>query len=167
MRPGRRLAATTVVAALMMAACGGGDADGSVGSALPDVVITELGGTERISLDDIEGPAVINLWATWCPPCRGEIPEFEAVHQARGDDIRFVGISVDAAVGPAVAFIEEAGATYDQFHDPTGTVQVELRTTAMPVTLVLDADGTVSTRHLGALSAEGLDAAIDTALEVG
>ena len=164
----RRLAAAVAAAALALSACGGGGAaDGSVGAELPDVAITELGGTETTSLSGIEGPAVINLWATWCPPCRSEIPDFEEVHQDRGETIRFVGISVDADDAPAIEFIDEVGATYDQYHDPTGMVQIELQTTAMPVTVVLDADGKVSTRHLGALSAEALNEAIDTALAAG
>jgi thiol-disulfide isomerase/thioredoxin len=151
-------------AALALAACGGGGAVGEVGGPLPDVEITELGGSDTISLADIDGPAVINLWATWCPPCRAEIPEFEEVHQRRADEVRFIGVSVDLAAPPAIEFIDEIGATYEQFHDPTGQVQTELSATAMPVTVIIGADGRVSTRHLGALSGESLDAAIDDAL---
>lgn len=161
----RGRSAAMVAAALTLAACGGGAATGDVGGRLPDVEITELGGSDTISLADIDGPAVINLWATWCPPCRAEIPEFEEVHQRRADEVRFIGISVDLEAPPAIEFIDEVGATYEQFHDPSGQVQTELSATAMPVTVVIDADGTVSTRHLGALSGEALDAAIDDALD--
>lgn len=163
---GRRgRSAVVVIAALVLSACGGGGATGDVGGSLPDVEITELGGTETISLADIDGPAVINLWATWCPPCRAEIPEFEGVYQRRSDEVRFIGISVDLNEPSAIEFIADVGATYEQFHDPTGLVQTELNATAMPVTVVIGADGKVATRHLGALSGEALEAAIDGVLD--
>ena len=161
----RRGVAAVCAAALMFAACGGGGgADGQEGSTLPDVEIVELGSGESASLADIEGPAVVNLWATWCAPCRAEIPEFEEVHQARGDEVRFVGINIGEEAGPALAFIDEVGATYDQFSDPEGFVVTELQTTAMPVTIVIGADGLITKRHLGPLSADDLDDAIDDAI---
>ena len=69
----------------------------------------------------------MNLWATWCVPCRKEIPDFEAVHQARGDAVRFVGVNVGEEPDQAAAFIAEVGATYDQYLDPQGYVSTEPR----------------------------------------
>ena len=163
---GRRgLAAAAAASVLTLAACGGGgDTSGNVGTRLPDVAIEELGGDATERLGDIEGPAVINLWATWCAPCRAEIPDFEEVHQARRDEIRFIGVNIGEDAPRALGFIDEVGATYDQFRDPEGYVVTELGTTAMPVTIVIDADGVVTERHLGPLDADDLDAAIDDAL---
>lgn len=156
-----RSATAMLAAALLLAACGGGD--GAAGS-LPDVEIVPLAGGEAVSLADIEGPAVVNLWATWCTPCRKEIPDFEAVHQARGDEVRFVGINIGEEADQAGEFLAEVGATYDQYLDPQGFVSTELEATNMPVTVVIDADGEISTRHLGAMDQAALDAAIDEAL---
>jgi len=169
-----------IVGALLLAACGGEDASGTStgdpvsgvdsnevddgGERLPDVDLVDLATGETSSLTAIEGPAVINLWATWCAPCRAEIPDFEEVHQARGDEIRFVGINVGEDASAAQEFIDDIGATYDQFADPGGDVSTALRATAMPVTVVIDADGTITTRHLGPLDQEGLDEAIDEAI---
>jgi thiol-disulfide isomerase/thioredoxin len=158
-----RSATIGTVAALLLAACGGGDGDGAVAT-LPDVEIVPLAGGAAVSLAGIEGPAVVNLWATWCTPCRKEIPEFEAVHQARGDEVRFVGINIGEDAEKAGDFLAEVGATYDQYLDPQGYVSTELEATNMPVTVVIDADGAISTRHLGAMDQAGLDAAIDEAL---
>ncbi|MFP5489400.1 MAG: TlpA family protein disulfide reductase, partial [Acidimicrobiia bacterium] len=154
--------------------CGGGGDDASdeivpsvdadAGDRLPDVDIVALDGDETISLADVDGPAVVNLWATWCAPCRREIPDFEAVHRARGDEVRFVGINIGEDAEDAAAFIDDVGATYDQFLDSEGYVVTELQTATMPVTLVLDADGTISTKHLGPMDQDDLDAAIDEAL---
>lgn len=159
-----RLAGLVVAAAVVLAACGGDD---ETGETLPDVDITGLTSGESSQLSDIEGPAVVNLWATWCAPCRAEIPDFEEVHRARGGDVRFVGINVGEDPGVAVGFIDEVGATYDQFADLDGEVSTELRATSMPVTVVIDEDGVITTRHLGPLDQQGLNAAIDEALGVG
>ena len=159
---------------LVLAACGGDDTavpdsivpsvDAEAGESLPDVELLPIDGGAPISLADIEGPAVVNLWATWCAPCRREIPDFEAVHQARGDSVRFVGINIGEDADDAVAFLDEVGATYDQFLDSAGFVVTELRTATMPVTLVLAPDGTISTKHLGPMDQDDLDDAIDEAL---
>lgn len=158
--------AALVVAALMATACGSSGDDAAAGAdVLPGVDIERLDGTATISLADIEGPAVINLWATWCAPCRREIPDFEAVHQARGDEIRFVGINIGEDSGRANEFLVDVGATYDQFLDREGYVVTELRTTTMPVTIVLDRNGAIVERHLGPLDQDGLNQAIDNALD--
>jgi Thiol-disulfide isomerase and thioredoxins len=166
--------AATIAVALLAASCGGGEDDASgeivpsvdaeAGDRLPDVDIVPLRGGETVSLADIDGPAVVNLWATWCAPCRREIPDFEAVHRARGDEVRFVGINIGEDADDAAEFLDDVGATYDQYLDSAGFVVTELRTATMPVTLVLDADGAISTKHLGPMDQDDLDAAIDEAL---
>lgn len=150
-----------VAVSIVLAACGGG---ADAGERLPDLDLVPLAGGEAITLSDVDGPAVVNLWATWCPPCRAEIPDFEEVHQERGDEVRFVGINVGEDSDRAAAFIDEVGATYEQFLDSEGFAVTELNATSMPVTLVLDADGEVAVRHLGPLDQDGLNDAIDEAL---
>jgi thiol-disulfide isomerase/thioredoxin len=166
----RATATALVLTGIALSACGssGEDAAGSGGGGdrLPDVEITPLDGGASISLADIDGPAVINLWATWCAPCRREIPDFEAVHQARGDDVRFVGINVGEDSARAAEFLTDVGATYDQYLDSEGYVVTELRTSTMPVTVVLDSDGVISTRHLGPMDQGDLNTAIDSALGI-
>ena len=167
-----RRRALALVALVTLTACGSGDDGGGAatasgaeaGDVLPAVEIVPLTDGDAISLDEIDGPAVVNLWATWCAPCRREIPDFEAVHRARRDEVRFVGINVGEDASPAAAFIDEVGATYDQFRDPEGFVVTELRTTAMPVTLVIDAAGVVTTRNLGPMDESDLNDVIDEAL---
>jgi thiol-disulfide isomerase/thioredoxin len=175
-RSGPRPAVAAVALLAVLAACGGDDAssadDGEIvpsvdvdaGDRLPDVELVSLDGVTTTSLADIDGPAVVNLWATWCAPCRREIPDFEEVHLARGDEVRFVGVNIGEDAEDAASFLAEVGATYEQWLDPEGYAVTELRTSTMPVTIVLDAAGAVSTRHLGPMDADDLDEAIDTAL---
>lgn len=178
-----RATALVAGALLLLTACGGGDAPGSAeldpappvdeptrsiggneGDTLPAVEMVDLSTGETVRLDEIGGPAVVNLWATWCAPCRAEIPDFEEVHQARSDEVRFVGINIAEDPDRAAGFIDEVGASYEQFVDENGEVSAELRATSMPVTVVIDADGVVTTRHLGPLDQDGLNEAIDEAL---
>ncbi len=141
--------------------CGGNE---EVGGPLPDVKISPLSGGDSISLADLEGPAVINLWATSCAPCRTEIPAFEAVHQARGDAIEFVGLNIGESAAQAAPFIESVGATYSQYLDELGYATTALNATAMPTTIVIDAEGNVATRHIGQMDVDDLNLAIDQAL---
>lgn len=168
--------------AVILAACGGGSATSvdpgdpvaapdttavsADGDRLPDVDLTALSSGATSSLAGIEGPAVVNLWATWCAPCRAEIPDFEEVHLARGDEVRFIGVNVGDDADDALEFIDDVGATYDQFADFDGDASTALRATAMPVTVVIDAGGVITTRHLGPLDQDGLNEAIDDALGI-
>jgi thiol-disulfide isomerase/thioredoxin len=154
---GRCLLAGAMLA--VIAACG---SDGD--ERLPDATVTPLTGGAPISLADLEGPAVVNLWATWCVPCRTEIPDFEAVHQRRRDEVKFVGINVGETTDQAIVFLAEVGATYDQFLDTDGGAATELEAITLPVTVVIDGDGYVSARSVGAIDQDELDDAIDDAL---
>ena len=177
-----RRRAILVLLALALSACGSGDSGGFEssngvplpaptsettepdGDVLPDIDVIDFASGQTVSLADIEGPAVVNLWATWCAPCRAEIPDFEAVHQTRGDEVRFVGINVGESADRALEFIAEVGASYDQFSDASGDVSVALRVTSMPTTLIIDADGTINEKHFGPLDQDDLNEAIDAAL---
>lgn len=150
--------ATVLIAGVLLVGCG------ARGSELPDVAVEPLAGGEPISLADLDGPAVINLWATWCAPCRREIPDFEAVHQQRGDTVTFVGINVGESGEQAEAFLAEVQASYDQFLDRQGRAATALEAATLPVTVVIDGDGRVVARSVGAMDQGALDAAIDDAI---
>lgn len=152
-----------VFASGLLVACGGGNDDG-VGGPLPDVDIAPIDGGTSSSLADLDGPAVINLWATSCAPCRAEIPAFEAVHQARGDTVGFVGLNVGESAEQAAPFVADVGATYPQYLDELGYAVTALGVAAMPTTLVIDAAGVVTTRHVGPMDVAELNDAIDAAL---
>ena len=152
-----------VLGASLALFAGCGDARG--GDRLPDVAVEPLAGGQPVALSDIDGPAVVNLWATWCVPCLTEIPDFETVHESRGDDVRFVGINIGEDAAQAAAFIEDVGATYDQYLDHDGSVAVGLEASTMPFTVVIDSDGDIVDRHLGAMSQGELNDAIDRAVD--
>ena len=158
----KHTAAAGVAAAALLVACGSDGGDGR----LPDTTVESLDGGATISLADVDGPAVINLWATWCVPCRTEIPEIEAVHRLRGDDVAFLGIDVGETADEARQFLAEVGATYDQYLDADGSASTALEATTLPVTIVIDADGAVVARELRRIDQDSLGALIDDALGV-
>ena len=144
--------------AVVAAACsggGGGDRD-----ALPDVTLASLqDGAPALDVGSLRGPAVVNLWATWCQPCRKELPAFQEVSTAR-PDVRFVGVDIAEDAGKARDFLADLGITFDQFLDDRGELTDALGTAVLPVTLVVDADGTVATEHVGPMSVGDLEQAL-------
>ncbi len=150
-------AVALTVATLSLAACGGGG-DGDAG--LPALELPTLDGSGTLRLDELEGPAVVNLWATWCAPCRRELPDFDAVAAETAGEVRFIGVNVSDRAADASAFIEELGIGFEQYLDLDGALSAELGTATLPVTLVLDADGAIQVEHLGPLDQQGLRDAI-------
>lgn len=158
--PASRAFRTTLVgvAAVALVACG---SDSSAATRLPDVEVQDLVGGGTVLASELGGPAVVNLWATWCAPCRAEMPAFEAVHADIGDEVRFVGINEGDEGPAAAAFVAEVGVTFDQYLDLDGGLTDGLRIAGLPATVVLDEDGSVLTVHNGALTEDGLRSLID------
>jgi len=153
-RPTAALGALAVVAA----ACGGGG--GGSDATLPNLTLPSLhDGAAALEIGDLRGPAVVNLWATWCQPCRKELPAFQEVSTAR-PDVRFVGVDIAEDAGKARDFLAELGITFDQFLDDRGELTDALGTAVLPVTLVVAADGTVATEHVGPMSVGDLEHAL-------
>jgi thiol-disulfide isomerase/thioredoxin len=152
--------ALVAVAALAIVGCSG--TDGDTTARLPDLELEALdAGAPAIDLTTVRGPAVVNIWATWCTPCREELPAFQEVAATR-DDVRFIGVN-SVETGDARGYLDELGVTYEQFVDGRGDLAIELGAAALPVTIVLDADGAISTEHLGPMSVADLEQAIATA----
>jgi thiol-disulfide isomerase/thioredoxin len=153
-----RRAAALAVAVLALAACG--DDDDAGRTRLPDVTLDALDpdGTP-LALGELGGPAVLNLWATWCAPCREELPAFQEVSESRAD-VRFVGVDIAEDPATARAFLDELGVTFEQYLDDAGELSEALGVAGLPVTIVLDADGRVATEHIGPMSVDDLEAAL-------
>ncbi len=139
-----------------LTACGGDEADAQ---RVPALELSALDGGEPLDLAELRGPAVINLWATWCEPCRRELPAFQAA-SADHIGVRFLGVDIGEDPRDARAFLDELGVTFEQYADEEGELSDRLGVAALPVTLVLDADGDIAERHLGPMSRAELDDAL-------
>ena len=106
------------------------------------------------TLTDYRGEVVLlNIWATWCIPCRTEMPSIEAVHQALGaKGLKVVAISIDdeGAEQKIQDFAKEFKLTFEMLHDPAGTIQGIYRTTGVPETFVIGRDGVIRKKWIGA-----------------
>jgi thiol-disulfide isomerase/thioredoxin len=151
-----------MVASLAGGACGG---SGSSADSLPALALPNLRTDEVLQLDELDGPAVVNLWATWCAPCRRELPDFEDVHREMGDEVRFIGVNIGDRPGDATAFLDSLGITFDQYLDVDGALNGALGTATLPVTVVTNADGEITTMHAGPMDAAELIEAIEQAQE--
>ena len=101
-------------------------------------------------------PVVVNLWATWCEPCREEMPMLQAAHERYGARVQFLGVNTKDQPEWAAEFLQEVKATYPQVVDSDGTLLSSLRSPGLPVTVVLDAQGDISGRHIGKISEKRL-----------
>jgi cytochrome c biogenesis protein CcmG, thiol:disulfide interchange protein DsbE len=122
---------------------------------------------DSVSLADFRGyPVLLNVWATWCAPCRVEIPELQALHEQHADQgLRVVGVTVDSrGAGHDIRqFIREFGMTYDVWWDPDHAVLNRFGGAGVPLTVLIDRDGTIAWRHLGMFQRQ--DPALVAALE--
>lgn len=159
-----------VVAAAGLVACGGvEDAPGAVGRPAPDYAALSAGG-DTVSLADLRGDVVLlNIWATWCAPCRTEMPHLQTLHDEFIDDgLRVVGVSVDAGgSGRAVdRFTSDLGVEFLILRDPAERVANLFGAYGVPFNVLIDREGVVRWRHSGPVTSEDpqLRAALDAAL---
>lgn len=111
-----------VKARIGMADCAPGDGD-PVAGGLPEMTLACLGGGTDVELSSLRGPMVINLWASWCGPCREEMPVLQSFHELHSDRVAVLGVDVnDVYPGRALALAEDTGATYPSLVDVGGEV---------------------------------------------
>jgi thiol-disulfide isomerase/thioredoxin len=115
------------------------------------------GGT--LVLSGLEGPAVVNLWATWCTPCRTELPLLQAEYVRRAGEIAFVGVNIGDEPDDVAKFVAEVGVTFPQYVDTDDEVLPGLGVVGLPTTVFVGRDGSL-TVHSGALSADELSDAL-------
>jgi thiol-disulfide isomerase/thioredoxin len=125
---------------------------------LPTVSGPTLGSNQTISSQDYRGKVVvINVWGSWCPPCRKEAPDLQAASVETREIAQFVGItSKDYDPAPAEAFVRSFKITYPSIYDPTGKVLLafagELPPSAIPSTMIIDREGRLAVRVLSEVS---------------
>ncbi|MEU9232205.1 TlpA family protein disulfide reductase [Streptomyces subrutilus] len=195
---GRRallLTAVTVAGVITLTACddadGGGKPSGSAGGnyVTGKAGVSTAAKGERTEAPRLDGQTldgkpldtttlkgkvvVLNVWGSWCPPCRAEAPAFAKVSKELADagkDVAFVGINTrDNSTQSAKAFETDYGITYPSLYDPAGKLMLRfpkgtLNPQAIPSTVVLDKEGRIASRALVPISEETLRSMIDPLL---
>ncbi|MFE2421823.1 TlpA family protein disulfide reductase [Streptomyces hokutonensis] len=179
--------AGVAVAALVLSACSSGGTSGGSGNtnfitgsdgiatvkkgdrqAAPDLSGKTIDG-RTIDTADYKGKVVVvNVWGSWCSPCRAEADNLVQVAKATaGKGVQFVGLNTrDTSTEPAVAFEKKYAVPYPSLYDPTGKLMLRfkkgtLNPQAIPSTIVIDRDGKIAARALQALSEEKLREMLD------
>lgn len=160
-RPGSRGKATTTTAATENASANAGDV-------MPPYAAKLLDGAPFDLAAEKGNVVLVNVWATWCGPCRYEIPELQKLHDQYGKrGFKVVGVSVDEGDAADVKqFVAEQKMTYPVALDPDGRIANLLQTMVLPTSVLVDRGGKIVWRQVGALPPGDakLTAAIDAAL---
>ncbi len=137
-----------------------------VGQPVPNLDLELFDGTTTTLDQFIDRPTVINVWASTCTPCLREMPDFESVHDDLGDQVAMLGIDSGETMAQGAPFAKRVGATYPLAEDPDQAHSIALGLVALPMTLFVDADGTVAGQKIGAMDEADLRANIDKYLGV-
>lgn len=128
-------------------ACAPGDGD-PVDGGLPELTLPCLGGGHDVDLSSLRGPIVVNVWASWCGPCRQEMPILQDFHEKYGDRVRVLGIDYqDVQTDAALDLVRQTGATYPLLADPQSDLSGAAPFPALrglPFLALVDADGRVA-----------------------
>ena len=117
---------------------------------------------ETSNLAEFRGePLVVNFFASWCAPCRAELPDFEAVHQANGEAVTFLGVSHDFEEATWRGFVAETEITFETVFQPNQEIWKELDAIGLPATVFISPDGEVLELWNGVLNDELLQDKID------
>jgi cytochrome c biogenesis protein CcmG/thiol:disulfide interchange protein DsbE len=132
-----------------------------VGRPAPALDLPDLGG-RSVTLEGLRGRAVaLNFWATWCQPCREEMPAFAAAwRESRGTCVEYVGVTEESSRDDAAAEVARSGVAYPVVLDGDGAVARAYGVTGLPRTFVIDAEGTVRRVFSGRISREQLEKAL-------
>ena len=142
---------------LALSACAPAELAGQDLADLPPITGEELAAT----LAESDKPAVVNVWASWCGPCRSEAPLLAAAHAAYGDEIDFIGIDVQDNQADAKNFITEFGLDFTHYFDRTRSVPESYGGFGTPITFFFDGTGTLVDTHLGVIDERALALGID------
>ena len=132
-----------------------------------DIEFTDPDGDTGTIRDRLDGvPVVVNFFASWCPPCIKEMPDFESVSADFGERVDFLGLAVTDRPEDARRIVDETGITYPWARDVRGDIAGAVGVVQMPTTIFVSADGTVAEVHAGAVDEDDLRRLVEEHLGV-
>lgn len=123
-----------------------------IGNVLPDFSVTDLNGKSK-NIKEFRGKTVmLNFWATWCPPCRAEMPSMEKLwNKSKNKNFVIVAVSVDeSSTSKVTEFIKKNKYTFPVFHDVSGKLAEMFLIRSIPTTYIVDKSGVIVSKYLGA-----------------
>lgn len=130
-----------------------------IGANAPTFFAPTLGGS--VDLPQLRGtPVVINFWATWCVPCRVEMPELQALHEAQ-PDVRVLAVNLGEPLDLIVDWVTHFGLTFDIVLDAEQTIAANYRLRGQPSTYIVSPEGTITAIFYGPTTQQALEAALE------
>lgn len=151
------------IVALIVAACTGGTTDISGIPELPETNADSF----ATHLQTLDQPAVVNVWASWCLPCRSEAPLLDEANRIYGDDIAFIGVDVADNQDDARRFLAEFGLDFSHFFDPDREIPSAYNGFGTPITLFFGPGGELVATHNGVIDDRTLALNIDELRSLG
>lgn len=130
----------------------------------PDFTVFKIDGTE-VSLSDMTGKGiVVNFWASWCPPCKAEMPDFEELYQKYGNEVNFMMVNMtdgyQETVKSGSSHVESKGYTFPVYYDLYYSAARAYQVTSLPATYFIDKDGNLVTYAKGMINKNTLEKGI-------
>ena len=139
--------------------------DAEASTTAPDFTVYDKEGNAMRLSDCLGQPVILNFWASWCGPCKGEMPDFQAQYEAIGQNVRFLMVNLtDGAqetVESASGFIAQKSYTFPVYYDTDMSAAMAYSVYSIPATYFIDAEGHIVAQANGALDAETLQKGID------
>ncbi|MGN7942708.1 TlpA disulfide reductase family protein [Virgibacillus sp. 6R] len=130
------------------------------GDSAPDFELTTLDGKE-MSLSSLKGKKVLlNFWATWCPPCRSEMPDMQKIQNQYDDDVVVAAVNLtnsEPSVDTVKKFINELELTFPVLLDEKGKINSQYEVLSYPTSYILDEEGTIRNKFVGAMSFDQME----------
>jgi len=158
-----RLVGAVAAVALVLSGCSAKDVQKKESDRLPDATLASLEGGKSVDLSSLRGPMVINLWASWCGPCRKELPKYQAFAKKYAGKVDVLGIDFqETRLDAAKDLVRETGVDYPLLSDPDG----KMRALGLPKVILLDARGRVAhEEYVEITSVAQLEGLVDAHLE--
>jgi peroxiredoxin len=126
-----------------------------VGAKAPDFELKTLSG-DTVKLSDLKGKKVmLNFWATWCPPCKAEMPAMEEFHKEAGDEVVILAVNIDPHLD-VKAFVDENGITFPIPLDTEDKVNETYQVLSIPTTYFIDTKGNIGNKFIGAMNLDAM-----------
>ena len=118
------------------------------------IMLDCLDGTDGASINGIKGPAIINVWGSWCGPCKEEMPLLRSFYEKAQDNLALIGVDVEeASIEDGRKFVKNNGITWPNLYDADGESRAYFGM-GVPVTWFIAADGSVAYKHIGVIKSE-------------
>jgi len=154
------------IALFLSSALQSSEVDTQIGKMAPAWELIDLNG-KPVKSDNYEGKVIIlNFWATWCPPCRAEMPDFIKLHKAFKDKgVTFLGISLDTGLGPVKRYVRTEKVSYPILMGNSKIVTDYGNFSAIPQTFVIDAEGRINKQFMGLVKFDKLEKVIQSLID--